>query len=120
MPEHTLPFGEYIRKLRDDKEITLRKFAQMVGISATYLSKVERGEFPAPAEDKVKAMAKILGINADELLGLAGKVASDLPDIIRENPEEMATFLRTMSGMSAAEITRMRESLEANKGDRDK
>ena len=30
----------------------------MIGVSPTYLSKVERDEFPPPAEDKVKAIAQ--------------------------------------------------------------
>ena len=47
-------FGATVRRLREEKKIGLRKFAQMVGMSPTYLSKVERDEFAPPAEDKVQ------------------------------------------------------------------
>ena len=47
----------------------------MIGVSPTYLSKVERDEFPPPAEDKVKAIAKIIGCDADDLLARAGRVS---------------------------------------------
>lgn len=53
-------FGAFIRQGRQNKEIGLREMAKMIGVSPTYLSKVERDEFPPPAEDKVKAIAKII------------------------------------------------------------
>jgi transcriptional regulator with XRE-family HTH domain len=89
-----------IRKLREERKksdpsYSLRRFAQAVGISATFLSKVETGEFDPPAQDKIKRMAHLLDIDADELLAMAGKVDPDLPEIIREQPKAMADFLRT-------------------------
>ncbi len=60
--------------------------AKMIGVSPTYLSKVERDEFPPPAEDKVKAIAQVIACDVDELLARAGKVASDLSDIIKQQP----------------------------------
>ena len=44
----------------------------MIGVSPTYLSKVERDEFPPPVEDKVKAIAKIINCDTDELSGPSG------------------------------------------------
>ena len=32
----------------------------MIGVSPTYMSKVERDEFPPPVEDKVRAIAEII------------------------------------------------------------
>src|SRR3954447_13108859 len=94
-------FGEFVRRGREAKEIGLREMAKMIGVSPTYLSKVERDEFPPPAEDKVKAVAKTLGRDVDELLALAGRVASDLSEIIRQQPREMAALLRTANGLTA-------------------
>ncbi|MBF0437138.1 MAG: helix-turn-helix transcriptional regulator [Magnetococcales bacterium] len=93
-------FGMLIRRLREEKKKTdpnfsLRRFAQTVGMSATFLSKVETGEFDPPAQDKIKRIAQLLEINSDELLAMAGKVDRDLPEIIREQPKAMANFLRT-------------------------
>ena len=62
-------FGAFIRREREAKEIGLREMAKMIGVSPTYLSKVERDEFPPPAEDKVKAIAKIIECDADDLAG---------------------------------------------------
>jgi hypothetical protein len=44
---------------------------KMIGVSPTYLSTVELDEFPPPAEDKVKAIAKIIQCDADDLLARA-------------------------------------------------
>jgi transcriptional regulator with XRE-family HTH domain len=52
-------FGAFVRREREAKEIGLRGMAKMIGVSPTYLSKVERDEFPPPVEDKVRAIAKI-------------------------------------------------------------
>ena len=102
-------FGETIRELRQMKGIGLRKFAAMIGMSPTYLSRIERDEFSPPAEDRVVAIASALGQDPDELLALAGRVASDLPEIIKRHPREMATFIRSTTGLSADEIKRLAE-----------
>jgi len=97
-------FGETVRQLRQAKNLGLREFAKQVGISPTYLSKIERDEFNPPAEEKVRAIAKALGQDEDEMLALAGKVSSDLPEIIRSRPREMAMFLRTVTHLTDEEI----------------
>jgi transcriptional regulator with XRE-family HTH domain len=81
----------------------------MIGFSATYLSKIERGELPPPAEERIKEIARLLGQDQDELLALAGKVASDVRDIIKEQPQAMASFLRTARGLGPEELRRLEE-----------
>lgn len=100
-------FGEFVRREREAKEIGLREMAKMIGVSPTYLSKVERDEFPPPAEDKVKAIAKIINCDADELMARAGRVSSDLSDIIKRRPIELAALLRTTKGLMAEDIARL-------------
>jgi transcriptional regulator with XRE-family HTH domain len=100
-------FGALVRREREAKEIGLREMAKMIGVSPTYLSKVERDEFPPPAEDKVKAIAKIIGRDADDLLALAGRVSSDITEIIKRQPVELAALLRTTKGQSAEKIARL-------------
>src|SRR5262245_39711842 len=101
MSTSTQKFGEFVRRKRGEKEIGLREMAKMIGVSPTYLSKVERDEFLPPAEDKVRKIAKIIGCDADELLARAGRVSSDLSEIIKQNPRQVAALLRTTKGWSA-------------------
>jgi Helix-turn-helix len=76
-------------------------------VSPTYLSKVERDELSPPAEDKVRAIAKILDCDADDLLARAGRVSSDISDIIKRHPVELAALLRTTKGLTAERIARL-------------
>jgi transcriptional regulator with XRE-family HTH domain len=106
-------FGEFVRRERVAKEIGLREMAKMIGVSPTYLSKIERDEFRPPVEDKVRAIAKIINCDADELLARAGRVSSDLSDIIKRRPIELAALLRTTNGLDAADIARLADEMEA-------
>jgi transcriptional regulator with XRE-family HTH domain len=100
-------FGALVRREREAKEIGLREMAKKIGVSPTYLSKIERGDFDPPAEDKVRRIAEIIGHDPDELLALAGRVSTDLTKIIREHPRQLADFLRTARGLSAEDIARL-------------
>jgi transcriptional regulator with XRE-family HTH domain len=107
MPRGQEKFGAFVRRQREAREIGLREMAKMIGVSPTYLSKVERDEFPPPAEDKVKAIAAIIECDVDELLALAGKVASDLSEIIKRQPVKLAALLRTTKELTAEDIARL-------------
>jgi transcriptional regulator with XRE-family HTH domain len=109
-------FGAFIRRERDGKEIGLREMAKMIGVSPTYLSKVERDEFAPPAEDKVRAIAKIIECDADDLLARAGRVSSDITDIIKRHPVELAALLRTTKGLTREEIVRLARRAQKAKG----
>src|SRR3954454_8063674 len=100
-------FGEFVRREREAKEIGLREMAKMIGVSPTYLSKIERDEFPAPAEDKVRKIAAIIGCDSDELLARADRVSSDLSEIIKRRPVEVAALLRTTKGLTADDMARL-------------
>ena len=110
-------FGRRIRARREEKRLkdptfSLRQFAKAVGISPTFLSKVETGEFAPPAPDKIKKMAELLNEDSDELLALAGRVDPDLTDIIREKPKAMADLLRRAQSMSKGQIDKLGRQAE--------
>lgn len=67
-------FGGFIRRLRQEKGITLRGFAQKAGMSPTYLSKIERGDFKPPGEEKIRNIAKALGQDEDFILALTKRI----------------------------------------------
>jgi transcriptional regulator with XRE-family HTH domain len=97
-------FGGTVRELRTRKQISLRKFAERVGVSATYLSKIERDEFKPPSREKIKEIADALGQDQDEMLALAEKTAPDLELAILTHPKELAAFLRVARKLSQDEI----------------
>lgn len=87
-------FGSYIRRKRENKKISLRKFAFLVGISPEYLSKIENSVRPAPKVNIVEIIAQKLDLNQEEvemLYDMAAEskesvsLASDLITYINEN-----------------------------------
>ncbi len=74
-------FGEAIRKLREEKELPLRKVAALLDIDQSFLSKIERNERKASKEQVIQ-LAKIFKVNEKELLiqYYSDKVAYDLAD----------------------------------------
>jgi transcriptional regulator with XRE-family HTH domain len=110
-------FGAFIRREREGKEIGLREMAKMIGVSPTYLSKVERDEFLPPAEDKVRAIAGIIGCDTDDLLARAGRVSTDITDIIKRHPVELAALLRTTKGLTADDIAQLARQAQKAKDD---
>lgn len=97
-------FGAFVRQQREAKGIGLRKMATRLRASPTYLSMVERDETPPPSELKVKLLAQLIDVDVDVLLAMAGRVSSDLTEIIRERPNEMASFLRAAKNLTAEEL----------------
>jgi transcriptional regulator with XRE-family HTH domain len=74
-------FGEYIRKLRHDREEPLRVVAAAVGIDSTLLSKLELGD-RFPTEPQISKFAKFFKLSEQELKGrvIADKVISEYDD----------------------------------------
>jgi len=69
--EQEHPLGEFIRHQRELSELSMRQFADMVGISNPYLSQIERGQ-REPSRRVVDAIARSLQMSADALYSQAG------------------------------------------------
>jgi len=115
MSDRKVPFGAYIRQQRMAKEIGLREMAKRLGVSPTYLSKVERDEYPPLIEDRAKKIAQILELDPDEVLAMADRLSSDVLNIIKKNPTELTALLRTSDGLSAADLAQTRRDMEARR-----
>ena len=78
-----------------------------IGVEPSFLSKVERGEVAPPSEPRIVALAKELGEDPDVLLALAGKVSSDLREVIRKRPELFAALIRQLKDMPDHAVLRI-------------
>ena len=117
-------FGEFLQKKREAKQITRRKMAEMLKMSAPYLSDIEKGRRNPPEMDKLDQIAQILLLSDEErtvMLDLAGKmrntVAPDLPEYIMER-DYVSAALRTARDLDASEADWLRfvEELKQRKG----
>ncbi len=73
----------------------------------SYLSKVERGETGPPSEAKILLLARELNEDPDVLLAMAGKVSSDLQEVIRKRPELFGQLIRELKDMSEHAVLRL-------------
>jgi transcriptional regulator with XRE-family HTH domain len=83
------PLGDFIRRQRELSEVSMRQFAELVGISNPYLSQIERG-LRAPSEQVVQSIADALQVSADTLYEQAGVKVDETPsavvEAIRQDP----------------------------------
>ena len=91
-----MDFGERIRELRRERNLSQRDLAAKIGIDFTYLSKIEEGRMEPPSEPVIRRIAQELGADEDELINLAGKVPKELKAVLEENPEAVE-LLRVLS-----------------------
>ncbi|MCM1101695.1 MAG: helix-turn-helix domain-containing protein [Acetatifactor muris] len=117
-------FGEFLNKKRVEKHITLRKMADMLGVSAPFLTDIEKDRRNPLDMDKLKILADILELSKEEnelMLNLAGRkrnaVAPDLPEYIMER-DYVSAALRTARDLGAGEEewNRFVEELKKRKG----
>lgn len=113
MPHNRKTFGQMLREKRVAKGYSLRKFAELVDVSPTYLSQVEQDKVESPPTvERLNRMAEVLGENCDEFVSHAGRVPGDLPRIIQSRPDTIPELLRTAKGLKPDQ---MRELLERAK-----
>ena len=94
-------FGPSVRLVREqlrtvDSRFSLRQVAQRIGVEPAYLSKIERGEVAPPSEAATLRLAHELGEDPDVFLAMAGKVSSELQEIIRRRPKLFADLIRQL------------------------
>lgn len=101
-----MKFGEYIKNKRLEKGISLRELASKIGISASYMSDIEKGRRNAPNKEKVDKIAEVLFYSEDEiekLHDLAGisknSISTDLSSYVMES-DDVRYFLRTSKNKS--------------------
>src|SRR5256885_2201663 len=83
-------FGQRLRELRKEKDLSQRDLADIVKINFTYLSKIESESLDFaqyPSEDIIRKLAKALDADEDELLLLAKKIPNDIRERVLERPD---------------------------------
>ena len=89
-PKDTSKLGAAIRRHREAAGLSQLALATKIGVPASTIFRLEKGEFGMPDPDKLARLAEALGVEAEELYALAPY--PELP--------EMAPYLRAKYGMS--------------------
>lgn len=73
-------FGQYLRKLRKNRGLTLKELGELTGMSHAYLSQLERGERGVngiPAPDTLRKLSVPLKVQFFELMVEAGHITEE-------------------------------------------
>ena len=79
--ENTL--GKYLHSERTKRNMSLREFSELLGISHTYLNKLENGKDPrngkpvSPTIETLKEISKALHVSLEYLLEVSGYVKGE-------------------------------------------
>jgi transcriptional regulator with XRE-family HTH domain len=90
-------FGGMFRHLRKEAGIGIKRLAPHLGVTYSYLSKLENGA-TLPSEDLVYRTARYFSCDPNPLLLAAGKVPRDVLRILQEHPEDAFEFLKDRFG----------------------
>jgi transcriptional regulator with XRE-family HTH domain len=90
-----MKFGRHVRKLREQRGFTQQELADSVGVSVSYVSKVENerlhfGDYPS--EKFIHKLAEELKAEEDELLLLTDRVPRSIRKRIKQRPEAFRAF----------------------------
>ena len=93
-PRDTTKLGNAIRRYRQAAGLNQLALANQIGVPASTIFRLEKGEFGRPDPDKLARLADALGVEAEELYALAPY--PELP--------EMAPYLRAKYSMSTEAV----------------
>ena len=105
-------FGARLRRLREAKKLTLQQVADAVGCTKAYIRELEMKEGQRPTAERVQALAKVLGVTMEDIMG------EPMPSVPDASPEDVV-FFRTYAGMTEDEKDRVRKALKIIFPDKD-
>ena len=76
-------FGASVRAKRIAEGIGMNSFAERIGVSPAYWSRVEREEEHPPRDEYVERAAAILGVRLDDLFVEAGRLPPDMREDLK-------------------------------------
>ncbi len=102
-------FGAYLRGLRRDRQLSLKKVEELTGVSNAYLSQLERGRRNPPHPDILKRLAKAYEVPVRDLLVEAGYLEDEVePRPTRDEIEQ--AFAHVISDPRFKHGTRLKGS----------
>ena len=90
--------GEILKDLRLDSKLSIKTVGPKVGVSYTYLSKVENNQ-KIPTPGLILKLCNLYKADSDNILAKAGALPDDVQDIVETYGKEAFELLReTYSG----------------------
>lgn len=112
------PFGERLRNLRSERDITLKQMSEAVGVSAAYLSALEHGRKGRPSwylVQRIIAFFNIIWDDAEELVKLANishpRIAIDTAGLSPQATALANQLAENVRELQPAELARIADIL---------
>src|SRR5690349_9018821 len=86
--------GAYIRRVRDERDMSLREFARRIGCTPPFVSDVEHDR-RNPSEDLLVEMARVLAVSQEELRKRDLRVPVDIIKRVTKSDPKFALAFRT-------------------------
>ncbi len=96
-----MKFGKIIQERRLEKKFSLAYMAEECGVSATYISALEKGTTESYAEGLIYKIAEVLDLDGDELIIAKGKCPRWIQEFVINNWSETKKFLNEKSKFKA-------------------
>jgi transcriptional regulator with XRE-family HTH domain len=87
--------GPYMRRRRDELDLSLREFARRLDCSAAFISDIELGR-RHPSEKVLAEIARVLGVKVDELRELDVRAPIDEIKRLTQSDPRFALAFRTV------------------------
>lgn len=114
------PFGEAIRKLRDERQISQRQMAQDLGVTPAYLSALEHGHRSKPSWQFVQSVIGYFNViwdEAEELMQLAGlsdpKITVNTSGLSKEATEITNLMAKHIKTLEKSDFDQIKDIIHA-------
>lgn len=98
-----MKFQEYIKHLRESRNLSLRDLSLELGFSFVFIGEVERGVKP-PSEKFVRKFAEVFQVEPVALLILANHVPRELVEFAERDFTEFSHLVQNIKTRSTEEI----------------
>lgn len=82
-----MKLGEQLKQHRTNLGLSIREMSQMIGITPTWLSRLENHHENTMSDDTARRVAYVLGIDAREIFRALGRFPKDTMQILAQNKE---------------------------------
>ena len=104
-------FGEFVKAQRRLAQVSQRNLARMSGVSDSYLSQIERGNY-RPSPQVVKALAQAFGLKPEQLYTMLGFMDDEKSDTAHTVEQAIQLDVRLEPAQKDALIRVYRSFLE--------
>jgi len=100
--------GNKLKKIRLEHKLKQYQMADMLGITASYVSKLEKAEMSSVSENLIRSICSSFNMNRDDLL-----TGEEIPDPIKIAPGPVTEVPLPYSNNKAALIEKVHEVLDS-------